>query len=101
MAMVEPDYYLCPQCGSEVRVGGAGCPKCARPPKRRERKPWEQDAAHDGLDLPDEPEDFDYQGFVEDEFGGGKRPRSFRDRVYWIAGVLLLAALLFLWVLGG
>lgn len=97
--MNEVDHYVCPQCGAEVRVGGSGCPTCNRPPKLRARKNWEQDEAHDGLSLPDDPDDFDYRAFVEEEFEGGRKPRSVREKVYWVTGVLLLVALFYLWVI--
>ena len=97
--MNDTDHFICPGCGAEVRVGGAGCPKCNRPPKRRARKSWEQDEVYDGLSLPDDPEDFDYRAFVEEEFEGGRKPHTLKEKIYWVAGVLLLAALIYLWVL--
>ncbi len=96
--MNDIDHYICPQCGAEVRVGGTGCSKCNRPPKRRERKSWEQDEAEDGLGLPDDREDFDYRAFVEEEFGGGRKPRGMREKVYWMAGIILLVILFYHWV---
>jgi hypothetical protein len=97
--MNDIDHYICPQCGDEVRVGGAGCPKCNRPPKSRERKSWEQDEARDGLDLPDDPDLFDYEQFLEEEFGGGRRRRRGKEKVYWVAGIILLGVLFYYWVL--
>ncbi|MEO0413378.1 MAG: hypothetical protein AAF226_00340 [Verrucomicrobiota bacterium] len=57
--------YICPSCGAEVKVGSKGCPKC------NNLDPWEIEGndAYDGLDLPDD--DFDYDEFIEREFGTG------------------------------
>lgn len=94
------DYFICPECGAEVRVGSKGCGRCAseRATKkwREEPKPWEQDEVHDGLDLPDD--EFDYQKFVAEEFGrGGRRPAM--SWFYWVVAVILLAALGVTWAL--
>ena len=81
------DVYICPGCGGEVAVGSKSCPTCDPP------KPWEQHESLDGVDL-DLPEDdsFDYQGFIEDEFGGGRRPRD--KMLFWaITAIVLLVAL--------
>ena len=43
----DADWYACPGCGAEVRVGSRGCPQCSG-------KSWEQDEYLDGLDLPPE-----------------------------------------------
>jgi hypothetical protein len=100
------DSYVCPTCGSEVKVG-APCPGCApKRPKakarvksaRRPRKSWEQDSTYDGLDLPEE--DFDYDEFVAREFGGKPHQRVGLKWYWWLTGVALLGAFL-IWVLGG
>ena len=93
-------HYICPGCGDEVPVGPDGCPKCTRKPKAKAKpkrkpapKPWEQDEAHDGLDL-DLPEDdtFDYDKFVADEFGGPRR-RSKKEWLWWVTAIILLIVL--------
>ena len=94
------DYFICPECGAEVRVGSKGCGRCAseRATKkwREEPKPWEQDEVHDGLDLPDD--EFDYQKFVAEEFGRGVR-RPAIGWFYWVVAVVLLVALGVTWAL--
>ena len=82
-----PDTYICPGCGREVVVGSKSCPKCNPP------KPWEEEPSHDGLNL-DLPEDdtFDYQSFIEDEFGGGRKPRG-RALFWCVTAIFLLVAL--------
>lgn len=96
---MEVETYICPGCGSELRIGTRGCPKCnARARRKRARvaaqKGWEQSRSSDGLDLPDE--DFDYQSFVSLELG--KPPhRKIGIRWYWwlTAAVLLVVFLAF------
>ncbi len=87
--------YPCPTCGSEVRVGQP-CPGCApRSPKRRRTpkpKPWEQHESADGLDLPDE--DFDYDEFVEREFGRAPHRRLGVAWWWWLLGIVALAAMI-------
>ena len=102
MWAVNEDFWICPGCGAEVRVGGAGCPRCLPPggrPSRharqrtdqRERHSWEQDQRLDGLDLPDD--DFNYDDFVAREFG--KAPhRRMRIRWYWWATAIVLLMLM-------
>lgn len=88
----DADWYACPQCGGEVRVGSRGCQKCSG-------KPWEQEEYLDGLDLPD-AEEFDYDDFVKREFGSGPsrlKPAGLAWK-WWITAVLLLAAMVWAWV---
>lgn len=98
------DYYLCPGCDREVRVGSRGCPYCHPPAKRRKRpkaaakrtrRSWESSPAEDGLNLPDD--DFDYDDFIAREFGGKTSRRHRLKWYWWLTAVLLLA----LMVLGG
>lgn len=89
----DADWYACPGCGAEVRVGSRGCPQCSG-------KSWEQDEELDGLDLPPDPADFDYDDFVRREFGRGSarvKPAGLAWK-WWITAVLLLAALIWAWV---
>ena len=64
------------------------CPACGA----CERSGWSEDADADGLDLPEDEEKFDYDRFVEEEFGGGVKPRG-TGKVWMIAAAVLLAAL--------
>jgi hypothetical protein len=53
------------------------------------------------VDVPDDPADFDYNDFVRREFGRGSskiKPAGLAWK-WWIAGVLLLAALV--WAIAG
>lgn len=88
----------CPVCGEWVYRGQAACEECGA----CEKSGWRADAGHeDGLDLPDE--DFDYNEFIEREFGGGEQRRlgsGKMSRVWWWAAVLLLAAMAGGWLIG-
>ena len=96
------ETYMCPSCDSEVRVGGI-CPKCG-PPKRRTTKgvkaikvarrapeSWKQDESMDGLDLPDD--DFDYDEFIEREFGDKPHRRLGIKWYWWLTAAVVLAAI--------
>ena len=89
------DFFICPDCGAEVRVGSKGCVRCASSRATKQwsevPKPWERDEVYDGLDLPDT--EFDYQKFCDEEFQG-KRRLSPREWFWWGVAVILLAALL-------
>ncbi|MEM9080105.1 MAG: hypothetical protein AAGC74_05370 [Verrucomicrobiota bacterium] len=93
------ESYICPTCGGDVPVGGRGCDRCAPKKKRvrarakRERKSWEQDESADGLDLPGE--DFDYDEFVEREFGKTPHKQIGIAWYWWVTAVGLLVV--FLW----
>lgn len=75
----------CPVCGEWVPRGAAACDECGA----CARSGWRQDAeVYDGLDLPDD--DFDYDAFVEQEFGGhGKGGQKAPQLWWWVALVLL------------
>ncbi len=86
------DFYLCPKCGREVRVGSNRCLHCE--PKRS----WEQDDGCDGLDLADSDEDWDYDDFIRREFSEGGRPAGEGHLCWpWIAvGLGLVFVMLWL-----
>lgn len=92
------DYWICPGCGKELRVGVKGCPRCAKPQRPKPKKPaktarhsWEQDAAYDGLDLPDD--DFDYDEFTAREFGKAPHRRVPIRWYWWLTAIVLLVFL--------
>jgi hypothetical protein len=90
----DADWYACPGCGAEVRVGSRGCTTCSG-------KSWEQDEYLDGLDPSPDTEDFNYDDFVKKEFGRGcgrVKPVGLPWK-WWITGVVLLGALVWAWVL--
>ena len=76
---------VCPNCGAEVPRNAKACPECGSD----ETTGWSETAYAGGLDLPDE--EFDYDKFVEEEFGGKKvKPRSIHW-FWWLVAVALLA----------
>ena len=83
-----PEY--CPNCGAEVPPNAKACPECGSD----EQTGWSDKAYADNLGLPDE--EFDYNEFVEQEFGKGKAKPHGVSWLWW-AVALLLAALLLMW----
>lgn len=96
--MPEALSYICPSCGSEVRVGSQ-CAGCAKKPSKkgktspkRAKKSWEQDGSLDGLDLPND--EFDYDQFVEREFGKSPHAKLGVKWYWWLLGVIVLVSLI-------
>ncbi len=83
---------ICPVCGEDVPRGALACPECGADHKSG----WREDAAaYDGVDLGED--EFNYDEFVREEFGGGAKPRGISS-VWWITAIVLLAALAALWI---
>jgi uncharacterized membrane protein YvbJ len=83
-----PEY--CPNCGAEVPENAKACPECGSD----ENTGWSSDAHAERLGLPDE--DFDYNEFVEREFGGKRQATHGMRWFWWVAAVLVLAAFVLL-----
>ena len=83
---------ICPNCGAEVPRNAKACPECGSD----EQTGWSDRAQAQRLGLPDD--EFDYDEFVKEEFGGPRvqrvKPRGIRW-LWWIVGIGLLA--LFAW----
>jgi hypothetical protein len=79
--------FNCPVCGEEVPANAKSCPDCGA----CEKSGWSEDLDSSGLDLPDE--DFDYEKFVGEEFGGVAK-KSGKTWLWAIVAVLVLTALL-------
>jgi len=76
----------CPVCGEDVPRGAKACPECGAD----HLSGWRADADETGgLDLPDE--EFNYDDFLEREFGGGVKPERI-SWAWWAAGVAVLLA---------
>lgn len=84
---------ICPNCGAEVPPNAKACPECGAD----EQTGWSEEARVGGVDLPDE--DFDYDDFVQREFGGKKSPvpRGLHW-FWWLVALGVLAALVALWL---
>lgn len=79
---------ICPHCGAEVPPRSTACPQCGSDDKTG----WSEDARYEGLDLPDQ--NFNYEEFVQDEFGGeSPKPRGL-NWFWWVVALLLLVAIL-------
>ena len=90
----DADYFICPSCGDEVRIGPRGCPRCSSPPAKSEP---DDPYLYDGLDLPDD-DDFDYDEFVAREFGTGPKKKTAKEWFWWVVALILLIAFVF-WAL--
>lgn len=83
-----PEY--CPNCGAEVPERAKVCPECGSD----ESTGWSEDAHVERLGIPDEK--FDYNEFVEREFGGKGETAPTLRRFWWIAAVLVLVGFVLL-----
>jgi len=79
----------CPNCGTAVPPNAKACPECGSD----ELTGWSEAATEAGLGLPDES--FDYDKFVQEEFGEHPaRPRGLAWG-WWLVALLTLALFLF------
>ena len=81
------DPFPCPVCGEDVPAKAKSCPECGA----CDKSGWSPDAGQDGLDLPEDEEDFDYDKFLEQEFG---QPRTGVPRLWWVVALVVLFAFL-------
>jgi uncharacterized membrane protein YvbJ len=86
---MKPD--ICPQCGAVVPERAKACPECGS----CEETGWSESAKCDALGIPDES--FDYNEFVENEFGA-KKSGTQGPSILWkiVAVIVLIAAFFFL-----
>jgi predicted amidophosphoribosyltransferase len=77
----------CPNCGADVPRCARACPECGSD----EKTGWLEHAESQSLNLPDD--EFNYDEFVQREFGKPKRPAM--KTFWWIVAVLSLAVGLF------
>jgi hypothetical protein len=81
--------FTCPVCGEEVPPNAKACPECGA----CDRSGWSGKHDEDGLDLPGDGDDFDYDKFLDEEFGQGQRRRGV-PLFWWIIAVIVLFAFL-------
>ncbi len=79
-----PAPETCPVCGADVPRHARACPGCGSD----ESTGWSDHAQVQSLDLPDD--EFNYDEFVEQEFGKAK---SRRPHWFWIATAIVLLGL--------
>ena len=83
---------VCPNCGAEVPRNAKACPECGSD----EQTGWSEETHVDGLDLPEEK--FDYEDFVEREFGSKSPVLHGIHWFWWVIAILVVGAFLFLWL---
>ena len=82
----------CPNCGADVPRHAKACPGCGAD----ENTGWAEDAQQAtpaDLGLPEE--DFDYSEFTQREFSKPSSKSQGLAWVWWLAGLALLATILF------
>jgi hypothetical protein len=85
----------CPNCGEELPRRAVVCPACGSD----EKTGWSEDAYASSLDLPEE--EFDYDKFVEKEFGSEKKKLPTHIRPIWfITAILILISFAIFWFYG-
>ena len=80
-----PAPEICPVCGEDVPPGARACPECGADHETG----WADDENQTAGDLPDE--DFDYEAFIEREFGSGARPAGIRP-IWWVTAIIMAIA---------
>jgi len=86
---------ICPVCDEEVPRNAKACPECGAD----EQTGWKAGALEaSSLDLPDD--DFDYDKFIEEEFGGASRKPTV-PWLWWVVAVVVFIALAMLILRGG
>ena len=81
---------VCPNCGAEVPRHAKACPECGSD----ETTGWSDRAHADNLGLPDE--EFDYDEYVQREFGPQKAKPAGIGWFWWVMAILMMFAFLFL-----
>ncbi|MEY2559275.1 MAG: hypothetical protein QOE34_2700 [Verrucomicrobiota bacterium] len=77
---------VCPVCGKDVPRQALACPECGAD----HNSGWREEAAtYEALDLPDE--EFNYDEFVQEEFGSSFKPSGMKT-IWWITAVLIIVA---------
>jgi len=75
---------VCPVCGEEVPPGAVACPACGAD----HHSGWRDDAGScDGVGMPDD--EFNYDEFVEQEFGSSPKPAAIKT-LWWVTAILVI-----------
>lgn len=91
---MKTDQFTCPVCGNDVSPNARGCRKCGA---TKEDGQWVEPEIYDGVDVED---DFDYDEFLEREFGDGRPAKSAKEWFWWFVAVVTLLAF-FVLAIGG
>ncbi len=76
----------CPTCGAELPEGAVACPECGS----CEETGWSERARYDSLGVDYDADEFNYEEFVENEFGKAKPALNRRQIVISIVALLLI-----------
>ena len=79
--------FTCRNCGADLHPNSQSCPACGQPRSGRSPGPGKRDSAEFESD-----DDFDYDDFIQREFGSSARPYGIRP-VWWVTGIVLILAL--------
>jgi rubredoxin len=90
---MSPDDFICPVCGAEVSANASACPECGAD----EKTGWSPNTIYDGTDIED-PDEFDYDDWKRREVDGPGPRRTKKQWLWWVIGLLILGALLWLFV---
>ncbi|MEC5129576.1 hypothetical protein VSU19_22635 [Verrucomicrobiales bacterium BCK34] len=92
---MNPSDFKCPECDADVSPNARGCHACGA---RKENGRWMRSAIYDGIGV-DGDDDFDYDDFVEREFGSGRSRKTPKEKFWWVVAVFVL--LVFIWMVTG
>lgn len=82
---------ICPNCGADVPPNAKACPECGSD----EETGWSEDAQTGGLDLPEEK--FDYDDFVQREFGAKSPVPRGIHWAWWLVALALVICFVLFW----
>lgn len=92
---MKTDRFCCPACGHDVSPNARGCSSCGAV---KENGQWVEPESYDGIGL--DEDDFDYEAFVEREFGTGRPAKTRKEWFWWIVALVTLLAF-FILAIGG
>ncbi len=82
----QPTPEVCPVCGEDVPRGALACDNCGAD----HTSGWREDAdLYDGVDLGDD--EFNYDEFVQSEFGSTPKPAGIKT-IWWVTAIVILLA---------
>ncbi len=90
-----PTPDVCPVCGEELPRRAAACPECGADHNSGWR---EEGESYDALGLPDDG--FDYEDFVEQEFGSSPKPAGIKT-IWWVTAILVVVVLVAIYFFAG
>lgn len=90
------NFDNCPNCGALVPDTLPACPECGAD----ETTGWSDKARAQQLGIPDD-EDFDYEEFIDSEFGDDRKHQASRHGAHpiWIGTGILLLITFLAWLL--